>query len=334
MPAIKPPINATMQLTTYAATSSTTSRLPSLNALRAFTVAGRTLNLREASEILHVTASAMSHQIRGLEDKLGQPLFIRSKHGLQLTELGQAMLPILGNGFAQIDDAWRIASQLAAQLTASQTMQQRRQQSKLPPLTISTVSTFAAQWLIPRLEDFETTHPDITVHVTTSMKLADLQHDGVDCAIRWGKGKWSGVLAEPLYYERLTPIIAPELAQRFALQHPAQLLDLPLLMAQHNQHDLRDWCQSQQLKWRKPAEARIFDTRALMIQAVIARLGIAVVDTALIENEIRNGLLIAPFANSTPRANGYHLVRPAKLDNDPRFLAFREWVLRQTTIIL
>lgn len=312
---------------------STTTRLPSLNALRAFAVAGRTLNLREASETLHVTASALSHLMRDLEEKLGQPLFIRSKQGLQLTEIGQAILPVLGNGFAQIDDAWRIASQLATQLTASQAAQRRCQQSQLPPLTISTVSTFAAQWLIPRLEDFEASHPDITVHVTTSMKLANLQDDGVDCAIRWGKGKWAGVHAEPLYYERLTPIIAPELAKKYDLRAPLQLLDLPLLMAQHNQHDLRDWCQSQQIKWRKPNQTRLFDTRALMIQAVIARLGVAVVDAALVENEIRNNLLTAPFASSPPRVNGYHLVRPAKLDNDLRFIVFREWVLRQTAII-
>src|SRR5260221_10034307 len=170
-------------------------RLPSLTALRAFEAAGRHLSLTAAAAELHVTTSAISHQIRLLEQDLGQGLFVRTGGGLALTPVGADLLGGLSDGFA------RIVQAVAA-------LHRRRPGAAI---TVSMLSTFAMRWLIPRLSGFAERHPAIDVRIAPSVRPADLERDDIDCAIRFGDGAWPGLSVDRLFAERLTPVCSPRL---------------------------------------------------------------------------------------------------------------------------
>ncbi|PIV29601.1 MAG: transcriptional regulator, partial [Zetaproteobacteria bacterium CG02_land_8_20_14_3_00_50_9] len=166
---------------------------PSLKALRAFEVAGRLLNQRKAADVLCVTPSALSHQIRALEEYLGLALFIRLPKGLKLTAAGSKLLPQLTLAFDGIDQA--IDSL------------QQDQRNKI--LTVSMLSTFAMRWFIPRLYRFRLLHPDIEVRISTSIELVDFNKEDIDCAIRSGQGTWRGTQSLRLLDEQFAPVCSP-----------------------------------------------------------------------------------------------------------------------------
>ncbi len=142
--------------------------LPSLNALRAFGAAGRHLSLTKAAGELHVTPAAVSHQVKGLEDYLGVKLFRRVGNSLLLTDAGQACLPGLGEGFDRLAHA----------------IDRLQEHDARGPLHVSVAPAFASKWLVPRLERFDSAHPDIDVRISATLELVDLDRDGFDAAIR------------------------------------------------------------------------------------------------------------------------------------------------------
>jgi LysR family glycine cleavage system transcriptional activator len=155
-------------------------QLPPLNGLRAFEAAARHLSFTKAADELNVTQAAISHQIRGLEERLGVQLFIRRNRALLLSESGQAYLPALREAFDTIANA-------------TEKLQRRDEGG---PLLVSTTASFATKWLVPRLATFQQLHPGIEVQISTGVGLVDFQRDTVDVAIRWGLGSWPGVSSE------------------------------------------------------------------------------------------------------------------------------------------
>src|SRR3954471_7049645 len=189
-------------------------RLPPLNAIRAFEAAARHLSFTRAAEELNVTQAAISHQLKGLEDVLGLPLFRRMNRSLMLTEAGQSYLPPLRDALDQIADA-------TAKLKASDSG---------GTLDISTLASFAAKWLVPRLPRFQERHPQIDVRLSTSSHMVDFTQQEVDVAIRFGRGGWPGVRAERLLTEDVFPVCAPcLLAGGKSLKTPEDLANFPLL---------------------------------------------------------------------------------------------------------
>ena len=166
-----------------------------LNALRAFEATGRHLSIRKAAEQLNVTPSAVSHQLRALEDTLGVALLRRVNRRLVLTEAGQLLLPGLRDGFASIAGA-------VAALEASR---------RHGVLTVSMLSTFAAGWFIPRLTRFQARHAEIEVRVATTTRAVDLDREDIDAAIRYGRGGWPGLRCDRLIGERIVPVCSPTL---------------------------------------------------------------------------------------------------------------------------
>ncbi|MEN3348000.1 MAG: LysR family transcriptional regulator, glycine cleavage system transcriptional activator, partial [Bradyrhizobium sp.] len=172
-----------------------TARLPSLNGLRAFEAAARHLSFTLAASELNVTQTAISHQIRRLEEELGIRLFVRQNRALTLTPEARDYLPGVRAAFNDL----RLATDRLL----------RKDDDKV--LTVSTLASLAAKWLLPRLTDFQEHHPGIDVRITTSTSLVDFQRDNVDAAIRYGRGQWPGLRSDWLMADRLFPVCSPAL---------------------------------------------------------------------------------------------------------------------------
>src|SRR5246500_5060538 len=172
-----------------------TARLPSLNGLRAFEAAARHLSFTLAAAGLNVTQTAISHQIRRLEEELGLRLFVRKNRALTLTPKARDYLPGVRAAFNDL----RLATDRLL----------RKDDDNV--LTGSTFASLAAKWLLPRLTAFQEAHPGIDVRITTSTALVDFRGGGVDAAIRYGRGNWPGVRAEWLMADELFPVCSPSL---------------------------------------------------------------------------------------------------------------------------
>lgn len=289
----------------------TSRRLLPLNALKAFEAAGRHLNFTAAAEELSVTLSAISHQIRQLEEMLGVPLFHRTRRGLVLSPEGQVILPDLQRGFDHLAQA---LSKLEA----------RRAEGTL---TINMFSTVAMRWFIPRLARFQAKHPEIDVRITTTMKPVDLEREGLDCAIRYGDGSWPGLAATRLFAEELTVVGHPSLRQ--AVRQPADLRGQKLLHSQHRLEHWRIWLQAMGVSDIDPTAGPVFETRSFTIQAAIQGLGVAVMDPAFVAEEIKAGSLVRLFDQTLPVSGAYWLVCLEHMSDAPRLKAMREWLLEE-----
>lgn len=287
----------------------TERKLPSLNALRAFAVVGTHLNLKAAANALFVTPSALSHQIRGLEESLNTKLFIRTNSGLQLTTAAESILPAIQQAFDLLADS-------VAQLQLKPEQQ---------TLTVSMLSTFAMRWFIPRLYRFQQQHPDIEVRISTTVEPVDFSAGDYDCAIRSGHGLWPGLYVEKLFSEQLTPVCSPGL-QIGAIDDLAQHT---WLHARLRPDDWRIWLGSADAVDVKPAHQQTFETRNFTIQAAIDGLGVAVIDSALVKDELQSGRLVQPFAQALPITSAYHLVWPESRSVSLELEAFRRWLARE-----
>ena len=172
-------------------------RLPPLNALRAFEAAGRHLSFTKAAEELYVTQAAISHQIKGLEEYLGIPLFRRLNRALLLTEAGQHYLPSVSQA---LEDLRKATDQLY-------------QRDAVGVLTVTLLPSFAARWLVPRLGRFRQAHPDIEIRIAPTLETIDFAQDDVDIAIRYGHGSYPGLRCERFMSEDIYPVCSPELLQ-------------------------------------------------------------------------------------------------------------------------
>src|SRR6202451_1823613 len=199
-------------------------RLPSLNGLRAFEAAARHMSFTAAAAELNVTQTAISHQIRRLEEELGIRLFVRQNRSLALTPEARDYLPGIRAAFNDL----RLATDRLLRKDNDQV------------LTVSTLASLAAKWLLPRLSAFQEAHPGIDVRITTSTALVDFRGGDVDAAIRYGRGQWSGLRADWLMADQLFPVCSPALLTGDKpLRSPEDLADRTLLHSSSGYDD--DW---------------------------------------------------------------------------------------------
>jgi LysR family glycine cleavage system transcriptional activator len=286
--------------------------VPSLNALRAFVATGRHGNLKDAADELFVTPSALSHQIRNLEESLDVQLFNRTKSGLLLTQAGELIYSDMAAAFEQIGQAI--------------TRLNRKSQEEL--LNVSMLSTFAMRWFIPRLSNFQKQHPEIEVRISTSVSQVDFAREDMDCAIRSGCGNWPGLHAEYLFAETFTPVCSPDLAK--SLKSPEELENHTLLHARLRPDDWHVWLGAVGAGEIQPHQEQMFETRNFAIQAAVDGVGIAIVDPSLVAEEIRAGRLVIPFPQTLADESAYYLVYPEKHASLPRIQALQRWLLEQT----
>lgn len=288
-------------------------RLPPLNPLRVFEVVARSGNLTAAAQELHVTQSAVSRQVAVLEAYLGVDLFRRERHGVTLTRAGADYAREVMPAFERIAGA---TERLA-----------RAHEPGI--LRLRTYTTFAAKWLIPRLPDFQRAHPGIDVRISNAVPDVDFDRDGVDVAIQYGDGRWPHAEADLLFRDEIEPVCSPRFVREHrAARQPARLLATRLLISRYRRHDWDDWLAACDLADVATATERMsFSSSVLTWQAAIDGLGIAIGQTALLQHEFRQGLLIRPFGRPLRRAQGHYLVRPAVQRESREVRALRDWLL-------
>lgn len=289
-------------------------QLPPLNALRAFEAVARFLSFTKAAEELLVTQSAVSRQVKNLEDILGVALILR-KAQLELTEEGKRLLPVLTDSFDRMDVV--IGS--------------FRRQSKKPPLSLAVPPTYARRVMLPRLPDFQRANPDLEIRIETPPVNPDFRNSGHDLAIMFGEMEAEGLIADVLMRERWSPLASPELIKKAGWPDlKAMIAKAPLLHIRQGNDSWHDWRQlARQVGFAGlPVErGLVVETADQAVQAALSGGGVVVVDPVLCADEVASGKLVAPFEISMPTGRVYTLVCRADETDLARIAAFRAWAL-------
>ena len=292
--------------------------MPPMSALRAFEASARHLSLTRASEELHVTPAALSHQIRGLEELLGLSLFVRRARGIELTDAGRLLYPGLHAGFGQIRQAVTALEQVSTDRV----------------LVISAPPGFTAKWLVPRLYRFVAAEPEIDTRISATLDFANFTTDGVDAAIRnlqIGGAPDPDLVVELLFALRLLPVCSPHFAAEHGLWAPGDLLRMPLI------HDDSLSGRAQLPGWTQWLEAAGIDgvdlSRGLRfnsadhaIEATVEGAGVLLAHNVLAMDDLRTGRLIAPFDLAIDTGRGFHFACPKGNERRPKVRAFRDWL--------
>ncbi len=287
--------------------------LPSLNGLRAFEAAARHLSFTRAASELNVTQTAISHQIRRLEEQLGIRLFLRRNRALLLTREAQAYLPAVRAAF---EDLRRATERL-------------RRPEREGLLTVSTTASLAAKWLVTRVAGFQEAHPGLEVRITTSAHLVDFRREEVDMAVRYGRGNWPGLRAHWLMAEELFPVCSPALLNGpKPLRRPEDLAHHTLLHATVSREDWQLWLTAAGLPVSLASRRGLsFDQSFMAIQAAVDGLGIAMGRTRFVETDIATGRLVVPFDVALPADAGFYIVAPEETADTPKIALFRDWLI-------
>ncbi|WP_308023748.1 transcriptional regulator GcvA [Achromobacter insolitus] len=292
-------------------------KIPPLNPLRAFEVSARHMSFTKAAEELFVTSSAVSHQVKSLEENLGIALFVRDSKILTLTPAGKAYLPGVQEAFRQLEVA---------------TYQLHREKST-SLLKINLPPTFAVKWLIPRLSRFSRQHPDLDLKVSTSKLMADFSRDAVDMEIRYGRGVYAGLYSELVLPVEVFAVCSPALQQG---PHPIhEFADLRYHVLLHDDSTYDDVSNPNWGTWLAHMGVHDLDaTRGpsfwpshLVIDAAIDGQGVALVKKSWVSQDLASGKLVRLFPkHSLPIEFAYYLVFPRNRLEDPRIAAFVDWM--------
>lgn len=266
-------------------------RVLPLLALRAFVETGRKGSLKAAAEAMGVTSGAVSQQIRLLEQRVGAPLFTRTRYGVRLTEAGVRAHPDLLRAFDQIERSLDGLEAAAARKT----------------VTVSTVPSFAASWLAPRLGRFTEVHPDVEVRVEASGRLVDLRRDRIDVAIRHGLGDYPGLEVRHLMTPVFLPVACPGLLKKGPMiRTPADCLGYPLLQ-DSDRADWRLWLKAHGVEDDPRAErGSSFDDDFTLIRAAISGQGLALVRDIYAAEDLASGRLALAVDCSWPSQFAYY----------------------------
>jgi LysR family glycine cleavage system transcriptional activator len=291
--------------------------LPPLDLIQGFEAAARNLSFTKAAEELALTQSAISRQIRSLEEHLGVALFERRARAIALTDEGQVLN--------------RAVSELLERL--QQVTDQLRSDGGQRHLTVTTTSGFASLWLIPRLRRFTQLHPDVDVRISATYKAVNLERSLVDVAVRYCRSDAAPDGAKRLFGEELFPVCSPLLTREGErplrtledLRHHALLrIDDPSGLL-----DWGTWLEAQGLRDFRAAASLRFDNYEQMIAAALAAQGVAMGISSLVERLLESGQLIAPFSKSVIGTRAYYVIASASTGSRPHVEAFVAWLLAE-----
>ena len=286
--------------------------IPPLPAVRVFEAAARHENFTQAAAELGMTQAAVSYQIRLLEDRLGLPLFHRSKRRVTLSEAGRRIAPLVSGAFDDLSDAF---SSVVADDEGV--------------LKISTTQTFATNWMAPRLGLFQIERPELAVRLHTDSRLVDFARDDIDVAVRSGFGPWLPLTSHFLFRLNVTPMCSPDFLERHGLERPEQLFDVPRLSPGDPWWKL--WLAAAGLGDRAdPVTGGIrLDSQVAEGNAAMAGHGVGMLSPLMWRNDLARGRLVQPFDLTVNEGPNYWLVYPEQKRNQAKIRAFREWVLRE-----
>jgi LysR family glycine cleavage system transcriptional activator len=297
-------------------------RLPSLNGLRVFWTAARHGSFVKAASELHVTPSAVSLQVRQLEDEIGLKLFERTARGLTLTASGQRVLPDIASAFQRLQDSFAALNESAHGGSM---------------LTVSAAPSFATKWLLPRLSKFLAGNPEIEVSLKATVELADFERSEADIGIRYGRGNYPGLETELLLRETVFPVCSPELLLTANGKTPSteEILGATTLLHDDSTGEseaLPGWkmwllaAGIDGVDWRKGSH---FDQSALAIEAAASGLGIALAPAVLVESDLESGRLVRLDSAEVHEPFAYYLVYPADRTDREAVKAFRAWLFSE-----
>ena len=282
-------------------------KLPFLNGIRAFEAAARAESFAKAAGELNVTPAAISRMVQLLEQRLGVPLFERKANRLGLTVAGRAYQAGLSPIFDQL-------ANLTAQVTAM---------AGSRVLTVGVGPTFATRWLIPRLADFQKDAPDIEVRFATGGATVPYNDDWT-CGIRLGTGDWPEFRSEKLFPADFTPVCAPTLAKK--LKSPEDLRGVALLRVAHASDEWPQWFKAIGVAKLRAAGPE-FEYYGQALQAATDGLGVAIGISPYVDDDVKAGRLVAPFALSVSKGEHWYLIWRDSRKDEAAFRAFRNWIV-------
>ena len=286
-------------------------RIPSLTVLQAFEAAARHLSFTRAAVELCVTQSAVSRQIKQLEDGLGQPLFLRSMNRLALTVVGSEYAAAVRKLLCDAESA---------------TLALMAYGGRGPLLSLASLPTFGARWLVPRLVNFVDQHPSVQLSMSTYIEPFEFTETGVDAAIHFGTDAWPGATCHRLMGEVAVPVCAPSLSS-VSFEDPAQVAQYPLLQHATRPRAWAEWFAQHGVRNVPALRGMRFDHFYAVIQAAIAGLGVALLPRFLVDKEIASRELIVMAPQELRSEGAYWLVYPESRSHLPAVRCFRDWLL-------
>lgn len=294
-------------------------RLPPLNSLRAFESAARLLSFQKAAKELFVTPSALSYQIRQLEEHIETPLFVRHNRLVSLTEAGEKLYPGVHEGFERFQQA----------------VQSLKRGAQNNVLVVSSGPAFAAKWLAPRIYRFVDEHPEIELRIAASLKLVDFNVDEVDVAVRFGGGNYPGLHVEPLFKEAVLPLISPQLLEKIGGElGPEQFCNLTLLHDDSTSFMLATtgwstWLEEAGVQGVDVSKGPRFNHADHGLDAAIDGAGVTLGRLSLAMRDIRSGRLVAPVEHYIRPNAGFYFVAPHATLDVSKIAIFRKWLMRE-----
>lgn len=289
-------------------------RLPPLNALRVFESAARHRSFAEAGKELFVTSSAVSHQVKTLEEYLGLSLFDRSRRTVTLTPAGEQYLTSVRHAFDEIEMATQ-------RLTANQ-------ESNV--VKISVAPTFLTRWLMPRMARFQDLYPDIELEINASMGLLDFDRTSTDMAVYFGSGDWDDIEAHFLCKVMLVPVCSPRLLNgKLPLEKPEDLAKHTLIHVSKRKWEWENWLQQSGVDFISARRSLQMSSGQLATEAAQEGMGVALADSTLSSREIKSGKLVVPFDIQLDTHRAYYLVYRKQRPLTNGMKAFKEWLMSE-----
>jgi DNA-binding transcriptional LysR family regulator len=282
-----------------------------LPALAAFEAAARHQNFAHAAEELHLTASAVSHHVRRLESRLGVPLFQRHARGVALTAEGRQLADTAGSALADMEDVLRNL---------------RTDRDADPVVRIATLHSWTCGWLLPRLHDFATRHPEIRISIETGFALARFDDSGPDLGIRHGPGHWPGLTAQLLLDEDMFPVASPRMPGVSRVREAADIARLPLV-ADTARQGWPDWFRHAGVRGVNVMERYRFSDSNAALTAAANGLGVTLAREHIVPPFLEDGRLV-PLTGPRMRSRwSYYVIHPSHRRLKPAAKAFADWLL-------
>lgn len=276
-----------------------------LNALRVFEVAVRQGSFTRAAIELRVTQAAVSHQIARLEDALGTVLFRRTSGGLVPTAEGAALFPVLERSFDNLARA----------------LDRMKGKHHIEVLHVGVVTTFALGWLIPRIDTFRNAHPEIDLRISTNNNRVEILREGLDMAIRFGSGQWTGLESEHLMSAPLSPLCSPEIAARL---HAPEDLSGETLLRSYRRDEWAQWFQATG-RTCPGLTGLVLDSSIALAELAADGAGVALLPVSMFRRQVDAGRLVQPYREMVSTGS-YYLTRPMGKLAPSSMPAFEEWL--------
>lgn len=289
--------------------------IPSMSAMRSFEAAARHQSFTLAAKELNLTQSAISRQVKEMEQIVGAQLFRRTGREVILTRAGTRLAADIGS---ELDNIRRVMMRAVSAGNMNST------------LRVAILPTFATLWLIPRLPDFFSKHPEIEISFSTRLEPFDLAEENFDLAIHFGRQNWPNTHMRKFFSERMIPVASPAFVQQHKIQTIKDAKVAPLLHTSSRPTAWHDYLEQIGFEGRPYLTGRYFDQFSMVIAAVQASLGIGLLPKYLVENEISEGQLIAINEDELVTANSYYCVTPIDQE-DNNVESFCQWMIREAS---